>query len=104
MSVAASVQLIGPSDKGAVAGDLVMLDGLGIGGHAGIQYIRIVGIFRVLLALFEDPLYGRTCLTVPAGSSLVDAASLVRICAIVAAASSFTATILLKPRPIGLLP
>src|SRR5680860_283092 len=47
-------ELLCPGDHRAVAGDLVMLDGLRVGDHAGIEHVGILGVLHVLLALFKD--------------------------------------------------
>src|SRR4029453_15061923 len=49
-------ELFRPSNQGSIAGDLVMLDRLRIGDHAGIEHIWSVGAFYVPPAFLEVPL------------------------------------------------
>src|SRR5688572_1077172 len=47
-------ELIGPGDHRPISRDLVMLDRLGVGDHAGIENVRIGGLFHQLVAFFEN--------------------------------------------------
>jgi hypothetical protein len=53
-------KLVGPGDERSVPSDLVMLNGLSVGDHAGIEHIGIGGSLHVLLTLFKDAPDGKT--------------------------------------------
>jgi hypothetical protein len=55
-----AAELLGPRDKRAVTGHLVMFHGLGCGNQSCIQDVFVVYLSRDVVRFLNDPVYGRT--------------------------------------------